>query len=51
MILYDASNQPSNTRAHQSQSHLKDVGRDEIGLFSSLYRNMLMQDNDSLIAC
>lgn len=26
-------------------------GRDEIGLFNSLYRNMLMQDNDSLIAC
>lgn len=26
------------------------VGRDEIGLFNSLYRNMLMQDNDSLIA-
>lgn len=26
-------------------------GRDEIGLFNSLYRNILMQDNDSLIAC
>lgn len=26
-------------------------GRDEIGLFNSLYRNMQMQDNDSLIAC
>lgn len=26
-------------------------GRDEIGLFNSLYRNRLMQDNDSLIAC
>lgn len=26
-------------------------GTDEIGLFNSLYRNMLMQDNDSLIAC
>lgn len=25
-------------------------GRDEIGLFNSLYRNMQMQDNDSLIA-
>lgn len=25
-------------------------GTDEIGLFNSLYRNMLMQDNDSLIA-
>lgn len=49
-ILSEASNLPPKTQAHQSQSHQTMWGRDEIGLFNSLYRNMLMQDNDLLIA-
>lgn len=51
ITIHEPSYQLSNTRAHQSQSNQMMWGRDEIGLFKSLYRNMLMQDNDSLIAC
>lgn len=46
IILYEASHKPISAKPIRRM-----WGSDEIGLFNSLYRNMLMQDDDSLIAC